>query len=108
MDDLKNSRSSVADQDHNEAAQVNLALSDNPILREYTDRQLVASAGPRLYWEIYSATKNSTKEVIFWLDFLKLFFVRLGSCCLDFWQETDGKMARRAEGRIFGSFEKRC
>nr|CAD2164611.1 unnamed protein product [Meloidogyne enterolobii] len=64
MDDLKNSRSSVADQDHNEAAQVNLALSDNPILREYTDRQLVASAGPRLYWEIYSATKNSTKEEV--------------------------------------------
>uniref|UniRef100_A0A1I8BM45 Protein kinase domain-containing protein n=1 Tax=Meloidogyne hapla TaxID=6305 RepID=A0A1I8BM45_MELHA len=68
MDYLQKIRSSVAAQVHSVAAQVNLALPGNPILREYTVGQQVASAGPGLCWKIYSATRNSTKqEVSVWI-----------------------------------------
>jgi len=70
MDYLQKIRSSVAAQVHSVAAQVNLALPGNPILREYTVGQQVASAGPGLCWKIFSATRNSTKQVFL----LKKFF----------------------------------
>ncbi|CAK5088447.1 unnamed protein product [Meloidogyne enterolobii] len=68
MDYLQKIRSSVAAQVHSVAAQVNLALPGNPILREYTVGQQVASAGPGLCWKIFSATRNSTKQdVAVWI-----------------------------------------
>jgi hypothetical protein len=63
MDYLKKIHSSVAAQVHSVAAQVNLALPGNPVFREYTVGQQLASAGPGLCWKIFSATKNSTKQV---------------------------------------------
>jgi len=74
MDYLQKIRSSVAAQVHSVAAQVNLALPGNPILREYTVGQQVASAGPGLCWKIFSATRNSTKQVFFIKKIFKNYF----------------------------------
>lgn len=42
----------------------NFNLQGNPIFREYEVQNVcVASAGPALSWKIYSATKNTTKQV---------------------------------------------
>jgi hypothetical protein len=59
MDYLNKIRSTVT----SVAATVSNALPGNPVLREYEVVAQIASAGPGLSWKIYSARKNSTKQV---------------------------------------------
>lgn len=47
------------------AAQVTQVLPGNPVFREYEVHDQVGSAGPGLFWKIFSGTKISNKQVSF-------------------------------------------
>jgi hypothetical protein len=67
-------------------------LPGNPVTRDYEVLRHVGSAGPGLYWKVYSGFKKSTKQVLITFSFslyifsclIMFFFYFLGSSNLCF------------------------